>query len=133
MTPVKVTPRFRCAYCRRISTKGAMERHEKRCFFNPARYCELCENTGWALQGAEYRYGWVPCPFCIKALGALGDRSERDGLGRLLGEAYDDLNQRCAEAPEIDAAKAWWHGQWGRDATYGLCSWPLNRQIEVPF
>lgn len=46
-----------------------MARHEKRCFFNPDRDCEMCQNRGYITHG----YWGVPksihdenCPNCEK-------------------------------------------------------------------
>ena len=45
MRSVKTQLRYKCDYCRKVSTKAAMERHEKICFRNPDRFCEACQNT----------------------------------------------------------------------------------------
>lgn len=65
MKPVKTKPRFKCDFCRRVSTKGAMETHEKICWKNPNRYCELCDNRGYVREC--YDEGICsdePCIYC---------------------------------------------------------------------
>lgn len=68
MTPVKSNPRYRCAYCRRISTKAAMERHERRCFRNPNRECDACRNTGIIEENRPFPHKDIQeeCPYCAK-------------------------------------------------------------------
>ena len=37
-----------------------MEAHERRCWRNPHRFCDYCDN-----KGGEYDMGmWVPCFYC---------------------------------------------------------------------
>jgi hypothetical protein len=65
MRPVKSKPKFRCDFCNHTSTKVAMERHERICWKNPNRYCDLCNNTGEmdVDDGMGYRYS-EPCYWC---------------------------------------------------------------------
>jgi hypothetical protein len=67
MRPVKTKPRFKCDFCTKVLTFAAMERHEKICWKNPNRYCELCKNEGVITEYFE-GYGGVehPCYFCEK-------------------------------------------------------------------
>lgn len=62
MKLVKSLPKYKCDFCKRRSVKSAMERHEKICFRNPDRYCELCKNTGYT--GNDYDEPKVPCYYC---------------------------------------------------------------------
>lgn len=74
MKPVKTLPKFKCDFCKRRSTKSAMERHEKVCFRNPNRYCEYCDNRGETdevfgdvmYDGDGGLHGPVPCPWCSR-------------------------------------------------------------------
>lgn len=66
-------PRFKCGFCKRRSTKSVMEKHEKRCFRNPNRFCDYCQNKGFTHEhivgdgiNEEAFYQDVPCPFCSK-------------------------------------------------------------------
>lgn len=65
MIPVKTQPKFKCDFCKRRSIKSAMERHEKRCFRNPNRFCETCNNKGVVTE--YYDFGHQEdrgCPYC---------------------------------------------------------------------
>ncbi len=66
MKPVKTQPRFKCDFCKKRSTKTAMERHERRCFRNPDRYCDFCENQGftWETVLENYPDAKMDCPYC---------------------------------------------------------------------
>ena|SRR3990167_11208005 len=46
MKAVKTLQKYKCDFCRKRSVKSAMERHEKICWRNPDRFCELCQNKG---------------------------------------------------------------------------------------
>lgn len=46
MRLVKTRPRYRCDYCRRVSTEEAMKRHERICWLNPNRTCDICGGKG---------------------------------------------------------------------------------------
>lgn len=45
MKPVKTQPRFQCDFCKRRSVRHVIEKHEPRCFRNPNRFCDECQNT----------------------------------------------------------------------------------------
>lgn len=81
MKLVKSKPKYKCDFCRRQSTKNAMEKHEKRCYLNPNRFCDACENTGIATVERAYppyygvEYEEVECTFCKKY-----DRSVLDSV-----------------------------------------------------
>ena len=68
MKEVKTQKRYKCDFCQRRSTKSVMELHEKRCFRNPSRFCDFCENQGYTeetiLEG--YATQKVDCPYCGK-------------------------------------------------------------------
>ncbi len=46
MKPVRTQQRYKCDFCKRKSAKTSMIAHEKICFRNPNRFCELCQNKG---------------------------------------------------------------------------------------
>jgi hypothetical protein len=65
MTPIRLRPRkpkFRCAYCKHVGTAKTIEKHEKICFYNPHRHCELCNDLGY--YGNGYDEPRVPCYYC---------------------------------------------------------------------
>lgn len=66
MKEVKVMPRFKCDFCKHRSTKASMLKHEGRCFRNPNRYCDYCQNKGETEEGVEHYTYKVPCPYCSK-------------------------------------------------------------------
>ena len=71
MKPVRVMPKFKCDFCQKRSTRAVMELHEKRCFRNPNRFCDNCENRGYNDEnrgGEEELSMWeqVPCEYCSK-------------------------------------------------------------------
>lgn len=73
MKPVKVMPKFKCDFCNYRSTRAVMELHEKRCYRNPNRFCDACENKGYTEEnrGGEAEDGlenWVKisCDYCSK-------------------------------------------------------------------
>jgi len=47
-----------------------MEIHEKRCFRNPNRFCDYCDNTGVVTDSIDYpggtHYEESECPYCAK-------------------------------------------------------------------
>lgn len=71
MKSVRVVPRFKCDFCKYRSTKSVMEKHEKRCFRNPNRFCDFCENKEVVVEtiadiGGETYTEERPCPYCSK-------------------------------------------------------------------
>lgn len=100
MIPVKAVPRFRCDHCNKTGTKATIKRHEPRCFRNPERFCDACQNTGTAFEmvcgclecrPGEYvctcdGQGMVerekPCPYCEKYQAFLAWENHVDGLVR---------------------------------------------------
>jgi hypothetical protein len=72
MIPVKLKPKFRCAFCPLVRIQHVMVRHEKTCYYNPNRVCYKCNNTGKYTEKYDYYdYGGsetteiVDCPHCI--------------------------------------------------------------------
>lgn len=62
-------PKYKCDFCKKRSVKSAMLLHEKRCFRNPNRYCDYCENNGYISEDYSDIVGGssdvkVPCPYC---------------------------------------------------------------------
>ena len=68
MKQIRTMPKFRCAFCKRATTKRAMELHEKICFKNPDRYCDFCQNRGYVMEPFDVPECAVrvPCCFCSK-------------------------------------------------------------------
>lgn len=69
MIPVRTMPKFKCEFCKKRSTRAVMEIHEKRCFRNPNRFCDRCENTGKAYEmslGGHKIGEPFPCPYCAR-------------------------------------------------------------------
>lgn len=66
MKPVKTLQKYKCDFCKKRSVKSAMEKHEKRCFRNPNRYCDYCDNQGYTLETVldEYPPAKQDCPYC---------------------------------------------------------------------
>jgi len=66
MKPVKTIQRYKCDFCKKRTVKWVMEIHERRCFRNPNRYCDFCENKGFTMD-EENGYSFKqPCPYCSK-------------------------------------------------------------------
>lgn len=73
MKEVRVMKKYKCDFCKRRSIKSAMEKHERRCFRNPNRFCDYCENKGFThdwLAGDGINepayYKDTPCLYCSK-------------------------------------------------------------------
>jgi len=68
MRTVRTQQRYKCDFCKRRSTKATMELHEKICFRNPNRFCELCDNTGevQVAGGGEDPAYYEKCFYCSK-------------------------------------------------------------------
>lgn len=76
MKLIKTRPRYRCDYCRYSSSSvPGMEAHERMCWGNPNRHCDLCGNTGkWenihdeGSMVGDYLSppltSWEPCYYC---------------------------------------------------------------------
>ena len=69
MKPVKTLQKYKCDFCKKRGIKSATERHEKICFRNPHRYCDLCHNRGELfddINGDGSLVSHEPCPYCSK-------------------------------------------------------------------
>jgi len=69
MKEVKTQKRYKCDFCKRRSTKSSMEAHEKICYRNPKRFCELCKNKGVVreyINDDGSLYVDEPCIYCSK-------------------------------------------------------------------
>ncbi len=66
MKEVKTQKRYKCDFCQKRSVKRVIELHEKRCFRNPNRYCDYCENQGYTMETILEEYAPVKqdCPYC---------------------------------------------------------------------
>lgn len=66
MKEVITRQKYKCDFCKKRGIKTAMEKHERRCFRNPNRYCDSCENKGYYLVGVEHMTYEEPCIYCSK-------------------------------------------------------------------
>ena len=67
MREVKQRPRFHCDFCSRVSTRDAMERHERICWKNPNRHCDICNGEGRYYEDYGEGLGqWLDCYFCAQ-------------------------------------------------------------------
>lgn len=71
MKSVKVMPRFQCDFCKKRGVRASMKKHERRCFQNPNRFCDACENSGKVKDEIDNPYGGLDeverdCPYCAK-------------------------------------------------------------------
>ena len=67
MKTIRTLPRFRCDFCKKTGTKHYMAIHEKRCYRNPNRYCDYCDNKGY-IEEVEDDIGSykIDCPYCSR-------------------------------------------------------------------
>jgi glutaredoxin len=84
MKPVTTIQKYKCDFCKKRSIKRVMEVHERRCFRNPNRYCDYCENKGTTTESESGYQFDQPCPFCSrfdkKILEEIVAREKRDGV-----------------------------------------------------
>ncbi len=72
MQPVKTQPKFKCDFCKKRSVKSVIAKHEIRCFRNPHRFCDHCDNTGEVTIFADDICEGIggsfqqPCQYCSK-------------------------------------------------------------------
>ena len=72
MIEVKTMKRYKCDFCKKRSTRSVMILHEKRCYRNPNRFCDNCDNSGFTFVEPEYLDGFrtekikEPCYYCSK-------------------------------------------------------------------
>lgn len=66
MKPVKTMQKYKCDFCQKRSTKSIIALHEKRCFRNPNRYCDYCDNKGFTEEYDENAHASIKfdCPYC---------------------------------------------------------------------
>lgn len=64
MKLVKSKPRYKCDFCRFVAGLEAVTNHEKICWKNPNRFCELCKNSGEIT--VDDIGTTIPCPFCSR-------------------------------------------------------------------
>jgi len=69
MKPVKTMQKYQCGFCKKRGVKHSIAIHEKRCFRNPDRFCDYCDNDGYIVND----YGVIgassvreECPYCLK-------------------------------------------------------------------
>lgn len=82
MQPVRTIQKYKCDFCKRRSVKHVIAVHEKRCYRNPNRYCDFCENTGYIEQTENGQPYKTDCPYCAafdeKTLKEIKEREEED-------------------------------------------------------
>ena len=67
MEKVRTMQKYKCDYCQKRSVKHVIEKHEKRCYRNPNRFCDYCDNKGYTMVDvADYHTIKVDCPYCKK-------------------------------------------------------------------
>ena len=66
MKEVKTMKRYKCDFCKRRSIKRVMELHERRCFRNPNRFCDYCENVGYTIETENDTSFRQSCPYCSR-------------------------------------------------------------------
>lgn len=83
MKAVKTMQKYKCDFCQKRSTKSVMEIHEKRCFRNPNRFCDYCQNKGYTMETVvDYYTIKVDCPYCStfnpKILEEIKEREKKE-------------------------------------------------------
>jgi len=86
MKEVKTQQRYQCDFCKKRSVKHVVALHEKRCFRNPNRFCDACQNTGKVKEDVDHgdytHEVEVACPYCYKfsaqTLKEIEEREEKD-------------------------------------------------------
>lgn len=66
MKKVRIIQRYKCDFCQRRSIKHVIVLHEKRCFRNPDRFCDYCDNRGYTMEILldGYPEQKQDCPYC---------------------------------------------------------------------
>lgn len=82
MRLIKSKPRYKCDFCQHTSTESAMKAHEKRCWKNPDRYCDLCKNKGsYEVDiGFPYNNPIEKCWYCEKYDKSIAQGNEEQWL-----------------------------------------------------
>jgi len=82
MKPVKTMQRYKCDFCSKRSVKSVIAIHEKRCFRNPNRYCDFCDNKRYTMESGFK----IPCPYCVmfdpKRLKEIEEREKKEAERR---------------------------------------------------
>ena len=83
MKPIKTQQRYRCDFCSRTGIKRTMLVHEKRCYRNPNRFCDYCDNKGYIMEFYEgIGTRRMDCPYCSqfdpKMLKEIEEREKED-------------------------------------------------------
>ena len=83
MKEVKTQKRYKCDFCNKRSVKRVIEIHEKRCFRNPNRFCDYCDNVGYFEEHiAGVGTHKEDCPYCKmfdkKMLKEIEEREKKD-------------------------------------------------------
>lgn len=66
MKAVKTMQKYKCEFCSKRSVKHAMELHEKRCYRNPNRFCDYCENKRFVIESVDHYQVKQNCPYCSR-------------------------------------------------------------------
>lgn len=68
MIEVKVQKRYKCDFCKYRSVKHVVAKHEKRCYRNPDRFCDFCENNGFTMEciADGFPDQKIDCHYCSK-------------------------------------------------------------------
>ena len=66
MKPIRTQQRYQCDFCKKRSVKSVIKKHEKRCFRNPNRFCDYCQNKGFTMETMleDYPEHKVDCIYC---------------------------------------------------------------------
>ena len=67
MKKVRTLQRYQCDFCKRKSVKHIIALHEKRCFRNPKRFCDYCDNKRFTMETFDFPGATakqVACPYC---------------------------------------------------------------------
>lgn len=96
MKEVKVLQRFQCDFCKKRSVKHVIALHEKRCYRNPNRFCDACDNTGKVDSGHE---GYlIDCDYCSKFNEKMS--KEIDEYKKSIGNKYNECVEGCGTKVE---------------------------------
>jgi len=70
MKLVTTRQKYKCDFCKKRGIRSAIEKHERRCFRNPDRFCDNCENKGFIVEDYDNIPGAlraeVPCHYCAQ-------------------------------------------------------------------
>ena len=71
MKQVKTQQKFKCDFCKKRSIKSVIAKHEPRCFRNPNRFCDNCQNKGYTEEIMGETEGYtqtekLDCYYCGK-------------------------------------------------------------------